>query len=208
LPLLLVPLAFLGELFPHRVVESGAAPGRARALNRVNRVVERPFTLKVVLVSGLVLVVGYVWMARFGNESGMTISSLELSLRGGLEKLLIARPRTKEYAFGFPAFFAALWFMWRGHKWFAFAALIPATIGMADVLNTMCHIHTPIFYSLWRTFSAVLLGSLFGLGVLWILNGALLRRFMPPRKTFVDETLSSTNDSFASRSTGFVELGR
>ena len=207
LPLLLIPLAFLGELFPHRVIRAGATEGRARALGRINRFVEQPFNLRFVLVSFLVLGVGYVWMARFGNESGMTISSLELALRGGLEKVFIARPRTKEIMLGHPAFFAALWFMWRGQRWPAFAALIPATIGMADVLNTMCHIHTPLFYSLWRTLSGILLGSLAGLFVLWILNGALIGRFIKPRRGFVDES-PATETTFVERQAGLVEAGR
>jgi hypothetical protein len=36
------------------------------------------------------------------------------------------------------------------------------------VLNTFCHIHTPIALSLLRVLMGVIVGSIFGLAVLWI----------------------------------------
>jgi hypothetical protein len=162
LPLLIVPLAFLGELFPHRVEKEGAASGRHLVLSRVNRALEKPFTARIALLSIVVLGGGYIWMARFGNESGMEISTLELKLRSTLEKVFITRPRTKEIFMGHPAFLIAVLFMLRRQKWLAWGALVLATIGQADVLNTMCHIHTPVFYSIWRSLTGVVLGAFGG----------------------------------------------
>ena len=101
-------------------------------------------------------------MARFGNESGMEISPLELKMRGVLEKVFITRPRTKEIYTGHPAFLFAVFFVLRRQKLAALCAVVLLTIGQADVLNTMCHIHTPVFYSLWRSFTGIFIGALVG----------------------------------------------
>ena len=169
-PLLLIPLAFLGELFPHRVIERGAAPGRALMKQRFARAVARPFTVQTAVLSLVVLAAGYLWMARFGNESGMEISSFELKMRALLEQVFVTRPRTKEIFMGHPAFLLAIWFMLRDQKWLAWAAVTAATIGQSDVLNTMCHIHTPVFFNIWRTLVGIVIGGAVGAVALWIFN--------------------------------------
>ncbi len=161
-PLLLIPFAFAGELFPHRVEAEGAAPGRARAMARIRSLVSRPFTAQTAIWAVVIAVVGFVWMARFGNDSGMEISSFELKSRALLEQIFITRPRTKEIFVGHPAFFLCIAFLLRRRKTWAFVALIPAIIGQTDVLNTMCHLHTPVFFNLWRSLTGVLLGAFIG----------------------------------------------
>ena len=169
-PLILIPLAFLGELFPHRVIETGSARGQSLMKARLARAVARPFTVQTAVMTILILGVGYVWMARFGNESGMEISPLELKLRALLERVFVTRPRTKEIFMGHPAFLISIWFMLRERKWLAWGALAAATIGQSDVLNTMCHIHTPVFYDIWRSLAGIVIGGFFGAVALWVLN--------------------------------------
>jgi hypothetical protein len=188
LPLLIVPFAFLGELFPHRVEASGAAQGRALALSRVKRALEKPFTARIALISIVVLGGGYIWMARFGNESGMEISTLELKLRATLEKVFITRPRTKEIFLGHPAFLLAILFMLRRQKWLAWGALIPAIIGQTDVLNSMCHIHTPVFYCIWRSITGIVLGGFSGWIALWLFSKVEARRAASRSQVELDES--------------------
>ncbi len=170
LPLLIVPLAFLGELFPHRVIENGAAPGLALMKTRVRRAIDRPFTVQIAVLSLVILGGGYLWMARFGNESGMEISPLELKMRAILERVFVTRPRTKEIFMGHPAFLVSIWFMLRERKMIAWGVLVLATIGQSDVVNTMCHIHTPIFFDIWRSLAGIVIGAVVGALALWILN--------------------------------------
>jgi hypothetical protein len=181
LPLLIVPLLFLGDLFPHRVEERGATAGRRQITNRFKGLLQQPFTFQIALVSLVVLVAGYIWMARFGNESGMEISSFELKMRATLEKLFITRPRTKEIYLGHPAFLFAVYFMLRRQRGLGFAALIAAVIGQTDALNSMCHIHTPVFYCIWRTITAVVLGGIIGFVALAIYDAVLGRRQSLPQ---------------------------
>jgi len=177
-PLLLIPFAFVGELFPHRVEAEGAAPGRARAMARLKALVSQPFTAQTAIWAVVVLVVGFVWMARFGNDSGMEISPFELKFRALLEQIFITRPRTKEIFLGHPAFLLCIVLLLRRQKKWAFAALLPAIIGQTDVLNTMCHLHTPIFFNLWRDIFGVFLGTGVGFFVVWAATRLLKA---PPR---------------------------
>ena len=170
LPLVIIPLAFLGELFPHRVIQNGAAPGLALMKTRARRAIDRPFTVQIAVLSIVILAVGYLWMARFGNESGMEISTFELKMRAVLERVFVTRPRTKEIFMGHPAFIVAIWFMLRDRKWLAWGALVLATIGQSDVVNTMCHIHTPVFFDIWRSLAGIVIGAAVGAIALWILD--------------------------------------
>ncbi len=198
LPILLVAFAFAGELFPHRVAAEGASPGVRRAFERISGLVSRPFTAKTALWSVVIVVVGYVWMARFGNDSGMQISSFELKTRALLEQVFLTRPRTKEIFVGHPAFLLCIVFLLRRQKTLAFAALVPAIIGQTDVLNTMCHIHTPVFFNLWRSLTGVVLGAMIGYFVILV---AL--RFLKSSA----RSSSGTNGNGNGHSSGLLETG-
>ena len=169
-PLILIPLAFLGELFPHRVIENGAAPGLALMKTRFRRAIDSPFTVQTAVLSILILGIGYIWMARFGNESGMEISTVELKMRAILERVFVTRPRTKEIFMGHPAFIVAIWFMLRDRRAIALGVLVLATIGQSDIVNTMCHIHTPVFFDIWRSLAGIVIGGAVGAFALWVLN--------------------------------------
>lgn len=199
-PIILVAFAFAGELFPHRVEAEGAAPGRARAMARVQSLVSRPFTAQTAIWAFVILFVGFIWMARFGNDSGMEISSSELKFRAFLEQVFITRPRTKEIFLGHPAFLLCIVFLLRRQKTLAFAALIPAIIGQADVLNTMCHLHTPVFFNLWRSLFGVFLGTAIGFFPVWLAVRLLSRNARP-------KTQPGSNGNGNGHSEGLIETG-
>jgi hypothetical protein len=132
------------------------------------------------------LIVAYIWIARTGNDSGMEISSFELKMRALMEAVFITRPRTKEVFLGHPAMIFAVYFAVR-RQWIpAFAAAILVTIGQADMLNSFCHLHTPIFYALLRSIHAVWLGILIGGVALWVYHTLTAPRgftsYRPPRR--------------------------
>lgn len=167
-PLILVALAFAGEVFPHRVLEDGATAARNRGKALFARTLDTGFTVRIALTLFVLMIVGFVFIARSGNDSGMQISSFEWNMRAFLEQLLITRPRTKEFLIGVPAVLFVMWFTRRRQWTPAFLAVVAVTIGQADVVNTWCHIHTPIFYSLLRTVHAVWIGAILGAIMLWI----------------------------------------
>lgn len=167
-PLIIVGIAFAGKIFPHRVIVDGSAIARRQATERLNKFLDDPFTVRYLMVGLLVAVAGFVWIARTGNDSGMDISPLELKMRAFMEQVFITRPRTKEVFVGNPALILAVFLGWK-RRWPLFLALtIAATVGQADLYNTMCHIHTPLFYSLLRSLHAVWLGIVIGGVMVWL----------------------------------------
>ena len=151
-----------GKIFPRRVMEGGAHAAREKAMQNVRALLDNAFTVRYLLIGFGVLVAGFIWIARTGNDSGMDISTLELKMRALLETTLVTRPRTKELFIGNPALILAIYFGIK-RRWPLFlGATIAATIGQADLYNTMCHIHTPLFFSLLRSFHAIWIGGIIG----------------------------------------------
>ncbi len=104
------------------------------------------------------------WLMRTGNEPGLGVPAWELKLRAAMEDLLIVRPRFKEFLLGHPFLVLAFVFLTGTHlearigQWL----LLPAVIGLASMMNTFSHAHTPLAFSLLRTVHGVWLGLLIG----------------------------------------------
>jgi len=167
MPLIFIALAFAGAIFPHRVIAESSASARQRAAAFWKHIMDSPLTVSLTLISLVVLVGGAIWMARSGNDSGMTVSSFELHFRHFLGRVLVTRPRTKEFLLGFPAMLFAVWFALRQRWTGACFAVILATIGQADMMDSFMHLHTPIFYALIRSIYALIIGIIVGGIVLW-----------------------------------------
>ena len=112
----------------------------------------------LVVVSAALLIL----IVRTGNEAASAVSPLELKLRSLLDQLLIVRPRTKEFLIGHPALFlsVALAPLW-GRR-VSLPLLWLGTIGQVSLINTFCHIHTPLSVSLLRAFNGLWTGILLG----------------------------------------------
>ena len=98
-----------------------------------------------------------------------------MRVRDGLERALYARPRTKEFLLAFPAL--ALFLTAREHN-LPLPALplgVLAEVGATSVVNTFCHLFTPLRVSLIRTLLGAALGLVLGL-IAMALLGFLLRR--------------------------------
>lgn len=113
--------------------------------------------------AAVAIIVGVIiayYIGRSGNSG--TVSQLELSARQMLEQLLYARPRTKEFLIGFPAFLLAL-YVYPKNKLFGKTLLIPSVIGYLSLVNTFTHFHIPLYVSLIRSGLGLIIGLLIGL---------------------------------------------
>jgi hypothetical protein len=80
---------------------------------------------------------------------GIGVSGLEMTIRGLLDRLLPARPRFQEFLIGHPALILSLYCgSWSACLGISAAAV--GAIGQVSLLNTFCHLHTPLAASLWR----------------------------------------------------------
>ncbi|MHB1462310.1 MAG: DUF5693 family protein [Armatimonadota bacterium] len=113
------------------------------------------------LLIGLVLIA--IVLMRTGNEPGVGVSPIEMKFRSLLEWVMVVRPRTKEFMVGHPAMLVALTLAALGRpKWWWLPLLLLGALGQASLLNTFCHIHTPLGISVLRMVYGVILGGVIG----------------------------------------------
>jgi hypothetical protein len=115
-------------------------------------------------------------LARTGNDPGVGISGTEMSMRGLLDRYLV-RPRTKEFLVGHPVLLTALVLSARRVRptWLVPLALVGA-IGQVSMVNSFCHLHTPLLLTLARTFNGLWIGVILGLVL-----ARLVGRRVPPQ---------------------------
>ena len=131
---------------------------------------------RVDILSGVAVaaVLGYV-LIRMGNASAGWKPGWEQGLRDRLEDLLVARPRFKEFAIGYPLLLVGLSlpmttrktkpFWHAGRFWIAVGM-----IGPISMVNTFCHLHSPLYLAFWRSFNGCALGALMGLALLAVMK--------------------------------------
>lgn len=147
---------------------------------------KNPITYGATIIGMLVLVGLAFMMARTGNDNPGAVSGFELQLRSLLEKVLVVRPRTKEFMFGHPAMFVGLsvYFLalrsaitpYRDKLKILGLSLISAgMIGQTSIVNTMCHLHTPVIVGLFRIMIGLILGLIFG-AIIWLVAKPRLAR--------------------------------
>lgn len=114
--------------------------------------------LKLLLVWGTGLAAaGAVYILRTGNF-GLPVANLEITLRELLERVLVVRPRTKEFLIGHPA----LYFLLKERNEKAAWLMPVAVIGQLSMVNTFSHIHTPLLVTLIRTGYGLVFGYIIG----------------------------------------------
>lgn len=117
---------------------------------------------------GLVLMVGLAFMAtRTGNDGPAGVSEVELQFRALLDQWLYVRPRTKEFMIGHPVLILLLgWVVSQRERalssgWLALGIMV-AAIGQTSIVNTLCHLHTPLHVGLTRILVGFILGGILG----------------------------------------------
>lgn len=159
-----VPVLIIAVVAIAGGVLSGETWGRfvSRAQLKLAEAMREPARFGMLLL-GIIALAGFLLVvARTGNDSGVGVSSIELAVRNKLDRILPVRPRTKEFLVGHPAFVLALAWWWRGRRRLAIPAFVVGSLGQVSLLNTFCHIHTPLMISVWRDGLGLLFGALLG----------------------------------------------
>ena len=151
----IVPLAIIGLYFylrPHR-------------LSSVLFVFKRIFYAPV-RTAGLISIVACLFfiitmVLRSGNYIFIPTFFFEKSIREFLELILWVRPRTKEFLIGYPFLFLSVLYVDQkiSRNWLWFFAILGA-VAPISIINSFCHVHTPLTISLFRTCLGLVLGIL------------------------------------------------
>lgn len=128
----------------------------------------RPILIWQALILGVLAGVGAVYLIRSGNSSDTVASDGERQLRVALEQLLWVRPRFKEFMIGHPAMILTWGLLYRGILSGTSLAVLFGMIGQADIIDTFCHIHTPVLISLVRVLNGIGGGMIIGITLLLI----------------------------------------
>ncbi|CCW35535.1 hypothetical protein CTKA_02373 [Chthonomonas calidirosea] len=168
IPILLIALVLL-QGGKARIGESWSV-WKERALTGLRRNLNEPARYSILLLSIVALAVLAIMLVRTGNDAAVGVSPLELKFRALLDHLLPVRPRTKEFLIGHPAFVLAFAWWWRGRRRLALPTFVVGSIGQVSLLNTFCHIHTPLIVSAWRGGLGILLGGLIGAAIFLVVE--------------------------------------
>jgi hypothetical protein len=121
--------------------------------------------VKLYMVAVLAVLGGAAWVfvGRSGHTAGVPVPSFELALRRFLENTLYARPREKEFLIGHPALLLAGYAVLR--RWpmvIHFLLTIAGVIGIGSMVETFCHIRTPVLMSIARGLDGLWMGLVIG----------------------------------------------
>jgi hypothetical protein len=181
-----LPLLFLGILLSLDFVTDHRT--RTEMLAGAKRRVTETFSQPILVWQILAGFIGFAALAllllRTGNDPGVGVSPIEMRFRSILDKILYVRPRTKEFLIGHPALiFALAWAaskikqksptetLWRDRRVFLVCILLVGAIGQVSIVNTFCHIHTPLKISVIRVLNGVWVGAVIGSLAYWLIQG-------------------------------------
>ncbi len=159
-----------------------------KARDRLSAFALHPVLIWQAVLAFVLMAMLWIVLVRSGNEAGAVVSGMELKFRSFLDAFLPIRPRTKEFLIGHPALFLAIAAAFGGRRNLAGLLLIIGTIGEVSLVNTFCHIHTPIALSLMRVVVGAVLGLAIGIVILYL--SSFIARY--GRKLLTDEDAQRT----------------
>lgn len=142
-------------------------------------ILSSPLYIWQVVVMGAVAAAGLVAALRSGNTAEFLTSDHERQIRVMMEQIFWVRPRFKDFAIGHPALIITMALSYM-HKYAGLGIFILfGAIGQADIMDTFAHVHTPVFISLVRTVTGILLGLIIGLTAVCIIK--IIDNYLKPK---------------------------
>ena len=172
----IMPLVLMTILYVKRYDMLGVAGcGLKAAISKVNELLNKPITFKHVALFGVLGIILLYFVARSGHSAGVPVAAIEVKMRLFLEQLMYARPRQKEFMIGHPAFFLAAYAAYhKAPRLIQYALTCGAVIGQASLVQTFCHMRTPVFMSTIRALDGYAMGAVIGIILVAVVALAML----------------------------------
>ncbi|HKE37447.1 MAG TPA: DUF5693 family protein, partial [Candidatus Baltobacteraceae bacterium] len=121
------------------------------------------------LLAGIVILgAGVLLVMRSGNDSDISPSQIELTLRHVLTSILSVRPRFKEFLIGFPCMMLVPALLPLHRRAIGWLLALGIGVGIGDVVDTFSHLHTPLMISILRIFNGLWVGAIIGIIVILV----------------------------------------
>ena len=171
----IMPLVLMTVLYVKRYDMLGVAGcGLKAAIAKINELLSKPITFKHVALFGVLGIILLYFVARSGHSAGVPVAAIEVKMRLFLEQLMYARPRQKEFMIGHPAFFLAVYAAYHhAPRLIQYALTCGAVIGQASLVQTFCHMRTPVFMSTVRALDGYAMGAVIGIVLVVVLALAM-----------------------------------
>ena len=138
----------------------------------VPEIISRPALWGELVVIGVMMVGLLVMVLRSDNVSN--VPAAEVAFRDFVERLLLVRPRTKEFMIGYPAL-VLYWYVykrgWAAH--YREVLRLTAVLAYCSAADTFCHFHTMLALSVVRVLNGWWLGLAVGAALAAILHFAV-----------------------------------
>lgn len=159
-PLILVTIIYLTRYNLFDKVQTVNARGLWRQLTGI---MEHPVTVKILCLFGAAAVAAWIFIGRSGHTAGVPVPAIELKLRALLEQAMYARPRSKEFLIGHPAFLlAAMAIYQQWPRLVQYLLIVAATMAQGSLVETFAHLRTPVLMSTVRGLDGLVLGAVIG----------------------------------------------
>ncbi len=167
LPIAFFPLAYLAY-YGFGILKTKPGELEFRDLKDMMNSSIKIWMVVLALIGGAL---GAYYILRTGHDSELVPSTFEMLMRNTLEADLIARPRTKEFLFAFPAIMLLVYTSIRRFKIWPIVFGLASVIGLTSVINTFMHIRTPLYLGLARTGYSLVFGLAIGIIAIFIFEG-------------------------------------
>jgi Family of unknown function (DUF5693) len=144
-------------------------------IERPRDLLSSPVLVYQVIVGIVVVAAGVLLVMRSGNDSDISPSQFELSLRHLLTSVLSVRPRFKLFMVGVPSIMLIAALLPAHRRALGWLLALAAGVGIGDVIDTFCHLHTPLLISATRIGIGAVIGMLIGAAAIWLYRAALRR---------------------------------
>lgn len=161
----ILPVILFALLYIKRYDLLGVA-GKDGALlaDRIDELLRTAVSFKQLIFFGVLIFMAYYFVGRSGHTGGVPVPAIEIKIRLLLEQIIYARPREKEFMIGHPAFFMAAFAAYRGApRLWQFILSCGAIIGQGALVETFCHMRTPVIMSLIRALDGYVGGVILGI---------------------------------------------
>ncbi len=133
------------------------------------KIINTPVRFGSLLLLAFLGLAGLIFVGRSGHSGVVPVSGLEVHIRRGLEALLYARPRVKEFLIGQPAFMMLPFIISRKWpQWLHFLTVIAVGIAQASVVETFAHMRSPLWMSTVRGLNGMFFGGIIGMACVFI----------------------------------------